>query len=123
MIFNTFEEAEEAFYLTNDCISDDPDKEGDRIMDWIEGCGHELNEEEHTGSEWEDIHKSRKLPNYNFPSDTVYFQTFDEWKNSKRQKKYTAWRKFLAWFGLLSLFITPILVYLVFTYASLIINQ
>jgi hypothetical protein len=44
MIFNSWEEAEEKFYKTNDCLSDDSDKEGARIEAWVEGCGHHVTE-------------------------------------------------------------------------------
>lgn len=47
-IFKSWEEAEDAFYKLNDCISDDADKEGYRIENWVEGCGHVVDEEEHT---------------------------------------------------------------------------
>lgn len=48
MIFNTWEEAEEAF---------DSDKERERVERWVEDCGHEVHEEEHTMKEWAELKK------------------------------------------------------------------
>jgi len=55
MIFNSWESAEEEFYKHNDCLSDDSDSEGARVERWIENCGHEVHEEEHTMKEWAEI--------------------------------------------------------------------
>lgn len=35
-VFKTLKEAEEYFYKSFDCMSDDPDKENARIDEWIE---------------------------------------------------------------------------------------
>lgn len=61
-IFKSWEEAEEAFYKVNDCISDDSDKEGARVERWVEDCGHKVHEEEHTMKEWNEIkNKNKKI--------------------------------------------------------------
>lgn len=44
MVFKTWKDAENEFYKTNDCLSDDSDKEQDRIMVWLEEFGHEVGE-------------------------------------------------------------------------------
>ena len=53
--FTSWEEAEEAFYKTNDCASDDSDKEGARIEAWVEDMGYKVEEEEHTMKEWQEL--------------------------------------------------------------------
>lgn len=42
MIFENEEEMDEEFYKTHDCLSDDTDKEVERIVRWAEDNGHEL---------------------------------------------------------------------------------
>lgn len=45
MKFKTYDEAEEKFYETNDCVSDDSDKEQARVERWLEDNSHEVEED------------------------------------------------------------------------------
>lgn len=46
MIFNTFEDAKEAYYLTHQCESDNGDKEENDIQNWIVGEQHVVLEDQ-----------------------------------------------------------------------------
>lgn len=45
IIFKTFQEAQEAYYKTHDCISDDWEKEENAILRWIETNGYSISDE------------------------------------------------------------------------------